>query len=91
MIVRSINNYPHIKVLCRFFNSLSNTVELRDDETLAVTSGEFNGLTFAFEMGVCNVSTCNGSICFDFGKGFDTEALMQGLVKHHIIKCVELS
>lgn len=90
MVIRSINAGWHVKNLCRFFNSIRNTFEVRDSETVAVVSGKFSGLTFEFETGLCYVSTRNGCTCIDLSGDFTTEALMRVLLKQHIIKDIEL-
>ncbi len=89
-MIRAINTCRHVKNLQRFFNSIRNTFEVPDSETLTVVSGKFSGLTFEFETGVCNVVTLNGCISFDLTGDFTPEVLIRGLVKHHIIKDVDL-
>jgi hypothetical protein len=89
-MIRAINTCRQVKNLQRFFNSIRNTVEVPDSETIAVVSGKFSGLTFEFETGVCNVLTRKGCITFDLSGDFSPEALIMGLVKHHIIKDIDL-
>jgi hypothetical protein len=86
MIVRSITAHRHVKNLCRFFGSTSNTIKVIDSETIAIVSGKFSGLTFAFELGLCQVTTGNWSTCFDMNGDFSADALMSVLVKHSIIR-----
>ncbi|MEO7215938.1 hypothetical protein [Mucilaginibacter sp.] len=89
-MIRAINTCRHVKNLCRFFNNIHNTFEVPDSETIAVVSGKFSGLTFAFETGICTVSTANGCTSFDLADDFSPEVLVQVLMKHHIIKYGDL-
>ncbi|MBK0377844.1 hypothetical protein [Mucilaginibacter segetis] len=89
-MIRSLIAYRHIKNLCRFFESTSNTFKIINSETITVISGRLSGLVFEFDFEACRVKTNNRYTCLDLADDYSTDTLLKVLLSHNIIRYSDL-